>query len=271
MVVIGSTEMFGDDWLEKEENAKLCDLVFAWLLNECDLDMTSDRLDAELAEYAPVPHIESLSVGLKPCLQGMDEIPKDFTRLFDTTVFRFDVSSIPKTLKLFEVLGVPHQPLTLIPPQFECPLPKLIPAVFPPSMRDPPAPALDQFDLDEHFAKEGLRLAQLTNKCTNPEEDLEYFIAESGDILGITHELPFGERSAKHILFSIFSRIVDFKRQDGGAAAQAYELVNGKDAEIAVAEAQYILPSNTYNARIDLAPMKTDGLSKAVIELQSPP
>lgn len=263
MVVIGSTEIFGDSWLEKEENAKLCDLIFAWLLNECELDMTSDRLDAELAEYTPVPHIESLSVGLKPCLQGMDEIPRDFTRLFDTTVFKFDVESIPKTLKLFEILGVPHQPLTLIPPQFECPLPKLIPAVFPPSMRDPPAPALDQFDLDEHFAKEGLRLAQLTNKCTNPDEDLEYYIAESGDILGITHELPFGERSAKHILFNVFKRIVDFKRQDGGASPHAYEL-NSQENEFAVAEAQYILPANTYNARIDLAPMRTDGLSKVV-------
>jgi intraflagellar transport protein 52 len=28
-------------------------------------------------------------------------------------------------------------------------------------MREPPPPALDQFDLDEHFAKEGLRLAQV--------------------------------------------------------------------------------------------------------------
>ena len=45
--------------------------------------------------------------------------------------------------------------------QFECPLPKLSPATFPPAMREPPPPALDQFDLDEHFAKEGLRLAQV--------------------------------------------------------------------------------------------------------------
>ncbi len=28
------------------------------------------------------------------------------------------------------------------------------PATFPPAMREPPPPALDQFDLDEHFAKE---------------------------------------------------------------------------------------------------------------------
>lgn len=271
LVVLGSVDMFADEWLEKEENVKLCDLLFAWLLNECELDMNSDRLDAELADYAPVPHIESLSAGLKPCLQGMDEIPKDFTKLFDTTVFKFDVGAIPQTLRLYETLGVPHQPLTLIPPQFECPLPKLNPAVFPPSMRDPPAPALDQFDLDEHFAKEGIRLAQLTNKCSNPDEDLEYFIAESGEILGITQDLPFGERSAKHILFEVFRRIVDYKRVDGGGNSSlptAYEL-RGSYTTDAVEAAQYMMPSsssssNNYNARIDLAPMNTDGLSKKV-------
>ena len=59
------------------------------------------------------------------------------------------------TQRLYETLGVPHDPLTLIPPQFECPMPKLSPATFPPAMREPAPPALDQFDLDEHFAKEG--------------------------------------------------------------------------------------------------------------------
>ena len=57
------------------------------------------------------------------------------------------------------------------------------PAVFAPCLREPDPPALDQFDLDEHFASEKLRLAQLTNKC-HDDDDLEYYIKESGDILG---------------------------------------------------------------------------------------
>ena len=57
------------------------------------------------------------------------------------------------------------------------------PAVFAPCLREPEPPALDQFDLDEHFASEKLRLAQLTNKC-HDDDDLEYYIKESGDILG---------------------------------------------------------------------------------------
>ena len=38
--------------------------------------------------------------------------------------------------------------------------------------------------LDEHFAKPSIRLAQLTNKCNNGEDDLDYYIQESGEILG---------------------------------------------------------------------------------------
>jgi intraflagellar transport protein 52 len=62
-------------------------------------------------------------------------------------------------------MHVKHEPLTLIPPQFEVPLPPLQPAVFMPPMRDLPPPALDLFDLDAEFETEKSRLAQLTNKC----------------------------------------------------------------------------------------------------------
>ena len=219
LAVLGSVDMFGDDWLDKEENSKLADMLCAWLLGEADFDMSSDKQASDIQDFAPVPHIESLSQSIKPCLQGMDELPRDFTKMFDSQMFRFDTDLIPATLKLYGTLGVPHEPLTLIPPQFECPLPKLLPATFPPAMREPLPPALDQFDLDEHFAKEGLRLAQLTNKCTNGEEDMEYYISESGEILGVMGQMPFGARSAKHILYHIFRQIVDFKKQDGGQSS----------------------------------------------------
>ena len=282
LVVMGSVEVFGDDWLDKEENAKICDLLFSWLLSEVELDVTSDRQDADLSDYAPVPNIEALSKNLKPCLQGMDELPRDFTRLFDMNMFRFDTDLIPLTIKVYQQLGVPHETLTLIPPQFECPQPKLCAATFPPAMREPAPPALDQFDLDEHFAKEGLRLAQLTNKCTAGEEDLEYYIAESGEILGVMQDLPYGERSAKHILFHIFRQIVEFKKQDtgkmggdglmadgyGGGAdgygmgamvpyldnngtATAYEYRGGFNAPVVEATSAPV-----HIAHVDLAPMK---------------
>ena len=38
----------GDDWLDKEENAKLSDVLFSWLLGETELDTTSDRQDSDI-------------------------------------------------------------------------------------------------------------------------------------------------------------------------------------------------------------------------------
>jgi hypothetical protein len=263
LVVVGSVDIFSDDWLDKEENGKLCDCVFSWLLDEVDLDMTSDRTDSELTEFAPIPNVELLSQSLKPCLQGLDELPRDFTKLFDLSMFGFDTNLIPETLRLYELLGVPHEPLTLIPPQFECPLPKLLPATFPPAMREPPPPALDQFDLDEHFAKESVRLAQLTNKCSNGSEDLDYYVAEGGEILGIVNQLPFGEKSAKHILFHIFKKITDYKKSDFGKAVQpspaeavpAFEF-DGEDNNASTVVAS---PAPVFIAHVDLAPMKNTG------------
>ncbi len=65
----------------------------------------------------------------------MDELPRDFTKLFDMQMFKFDVDLIPLTISTHEQLGVPHELFTLIPPQFECPMPKLTPGelVFCPS------------------------------------------------------------------------------------------------------------------------------------------
>lgn len=263
LILLGSVDIFSDDWLDKEENSKLCDVVFTYLLNDLEIDMTTDRQDGEkIWDYTRIPSIDSLSATIKPCLQGMEELPRDFTRLFDTKLFAFDTALIPEAVKLYSTLGVTHDTLTLIPPQFECPLPKLTPAVFPPAMKELPPPALDQFDLDEHFAKESLRLAQLTNKCTNAEDDLEYFILESGEILGVTGELPFGERTAKHVLFHIFKQIVDWKKQDSSSPTQgtyygddglgpapAYEYDgNAPVAATAVAVAHI--------SHVDLAPMK---------------
>lgn len=257
LVAVGSVELFGDDWLDKEENMKLCDIIFGWLTGDLDVDMTSDRADNQLWEYTRVPNVEAMSQAIKPCLQGMDELPKDFTKIFNLNMFKFGTHLIPQAVQLFETLGVPHDPLTLIPPQFECPLPKLQPATFPPAMREPPPPALDQFDLDEHFAPPIIRLAQLTNKCTGGDEDLEYYIAESGEILGVVGELPFGERSAKHILFHIFKTIVDYKKQDGGVTKS--EPISAMPMDGGDMGYQQARSSVVPLMHVDLAPMQSSG------------
>jgi len=78
---------------------------------------------------------------------------------------------------------------------------------------------LDLFDLDEHFASEKVRLAQLTNKCS--DGDLEYYITEAGDVLGVTQKLGVEQRSAKHVLTFIFNQLCNFKRLNFQDAREA--------------------------------------------------
>lgn len=91
---------------------------------------------------------------LKSCLQESEDLPRDFTVLYDELLFKYDTNLIPESLALYDQLNVKHEVLTLIPPQFETPMLGLQPAVFPPILRELPPPNLELFDLDEEFAQE---------------------------------------------------------------------------------------------------------------------
>jgi len=214
---VGSLNMFGDEWLVKENNTRIIEIFLRWSLRKDKIVLMKKGLsDPEINDYKRLPDTEELANRLRPCLQESEPLPKDFTQLFDDELFSFDTKLVPETVKLYSDLKLKHEPLSLIPPEFECPLPPLEPAVFAPCLREPDPPALDQFDLDEHFASEKLRLAQLTNKC-HDDDDLEYYIKESGDILGVTQNLPPGKQSAKHVLEYVLTQLMSFKKlnQDG--------------------------------------------------------
>lgn len=92
--------------------------------------------------------------------------------------------------------------------------------VFPPSFRELPPPNLELFDLDEAFSSEKSRLAQLANKCLsggdigNDEADLEYFIRECGQVLGVggSNRASGLELDARQVLHSVSLRIAEFKK-----------------------------------------------------------
>ena len=46
----------------------------------------------------------------------------------------------------------------------------------------------NQFFQDEAFSSEKSRLAQIKNKCA--DEDIDYYVREAADILGIMHAIP---------------------------------------------------------------------------------
>uniref|UniRef100_A0A8C0KN98 Intraflagellar transport 52 n=1 Tax=Canis lupus dingo TaxID=286419 RepID=A0A8C0KN98_CANLU len=210
LAVLGSCHMFSDQYLDKEENSKIMDVVFQWLTTG-DINLNQiDAEDPEISDYMMLPDTATLSERLRVCLQEGDENPRDFTTLFDLSIYQLDTTSLPNVIKAHEQLNVKHEPLQLIQPQFETPLPALQPAVFPPSFRELPPPPLELFDLDETFSSEKARLAQITNKCT--EEDLEFYVRKCGDILGVTSKLPKDQQDAKHILEHIFFQVVEFKK-----------------------------------------------------------
>jgi len=211
-----------DDWIDKDENAKLVSVLVLWLTHAPDVNMHAADADDDddVTEYHQLPDSEALAERVRCCLQESEEVTKDFTTLFDDGLFKFDTSLIPEVVTMYDQLDVKHEPLSLIPPQFEHPLPPLQPAVFPPSLREPPPPALDLFDLDDQFASDKVRLAHLANKCN--DDDLEYFIKEAGDVLGISAQLPPHQRTARHVLAQTFKQIAAWKKLNAEPEAMAH-------------------------------------------------
>uniref|UniRef100_A0A8C6PEJ1 Intraflagellar transport 52 n=1 Tax=Nothobranchius furzeri TaxID=105023 RepID=A0A8C6PEJ1_NOTFU len=209
LAVLGSCHMFSDQYIDKEGNSKIMDVVLQWLMTDTIQLNQIDAEDPEVADYTMLPNTGCLSGQLSACLQESDENPRDSTS-FIKSVLDLSTETLQQVISAYEQLNVKHEPLQLITPQFETPLPPLEPAVFPPALNDLPPPMLDLFDLDETFSSEKARLAQLTNNCT--DDDLEFYIRRCGEILGVTPKLDKEQRDAKHILEHIFFQVVEFKK-----------------------------------------------------------
>jgi len=195
-------------------------ILFQWLLREAPLPIHSiDAQDPDLYDYHQIPDTGSLSGRLRSCLQESESVPRDFTKLFDETLFKFDTNLIPEAFELYGKMRVNKAPLTLIQPQFEIPQPPLNAAVFPPQLREPPCPSLDLYDLDDEFASERIRLAQLANKCREGQaSDLEFFVNEATNIVtqGMGDEVPMrygtAESQAKQSLFFLMTKLASWKK-----------------------------------------------------------
>eukprot|EP01013_Petalomonas_cantuscygni_P008611 TRINITY_DN2133_c0_g1_i1.p1 TRINITY_DN2133_c0_g1~~TRINITY_DN2133_c0_g1_i1.p1 ORF type:complete len:482 (-),score=122.34 TRINITY_DN2133_c0_g1_i1:1389-2834(-) len=218
VLVVGSLHMWHDDWLGKEENQKLWDVLASYLLKTQNIKLNEiDKKAPHIEEHHLLPDTAALASRLRVCLEKPADLPRDFTELLDTRPFRFDTDLVPEALAAYEELDLKHEPLTLIQPQFEVPLPPLQPAVFGPALKEEPPPALDLFDLDEHFASERIQLATLTNKCGT--EDLEFYIKEVGEVLGITRRLAAEKRGdARAVLEEVLTQIVNFKKLNNEGA-----------------------------------------------------
>lgn len=210
LIVVGSAEMFSDDWLEREDNSKLCDIFFDFLLHRgMEFDPSLGRSDFEEKEC--VPDIASLSNLIKPCLQEIEPLPQDFTTLLCDNQYGLTMDHIPKVIDAYKNLNVPYEPLTLIEPHFNCPQPPLRMATHVPTMPAPPPPLLELFDLDDCMTDTSTRLARLGDKCVD-DCDLANYVEEAGWILGVDggcHEDE--EEKAKHVLHTVAETILKHK------------------------------------------------------------
>lgn len=220
LMVVGSGLLLEDAWIGKEENDKLATVLLDYLLHQVKLNQI-DADDPDITDYHYLPDTASLSERLRVSVEEREDLPRDFTQLFETNMFKFDTDAIPEVVETCKKLNMKHEPLTLIAPEFQAPLPPCLPATFEPTHRELPPPALDLFDLDEHFASERVRLSQLTNKCQS--EDVEFFITESAEIMGVTKKLRSPRnKDPRALLDHVFRQILQYKKQvaDGASSLQ---------------------------------------------------
>lgn len=220
LAAIGSGHLFSDKYIDQENNDKLREMLMEFLTSQESVYFApSDHDDMDLIDHHIVPETAELAERPKLCLT--DAISQtafiDYMQLFDHKMYSMNTNSVPEALKLYEELGVKHQPLKIITPKFEAPYPPLQPAVFPPSFRDLAPPALELFDLDDAFSSVFSNLAQFTNKYVmngaSGEEkgakDLEFYITECAKIVNLD-----GVTNAKNVLHDIGSAIANFKSID---------------------------------------------------------
>ena len=132
--------MFSDQYIDKEDNHKIKEVIFDFLTNDEDgpgIKLNEiDAEDPEISDYNMIPDTCRLANAVRVCLQESDEIPADYTRLFEHRLFSISTSLVPSSIRAYDQLGVKHEQLRLISPQFETPLPPLAAAVFPPTFRE---------------------------------------------------------------------------------------------------------------------------------------
>ncbi|CAK9805581.1 Intraflagellar transport protein 52 homolog [Anthophora plagiata] len=215
LLVLGSSRMLTDTYIEKEKNDSLREMIFNFFESKNIVVKEFQMDDVDFWEYNFIPDVTQQADNPKVCTQDMDMMdnPHEYTKLFKHHLYSVNLDIVPACIKAYDALGVKHEPLTLIPPHFESPLPSTQASVFPPSFQELPPPALELFDLDEAFSSDLLKLSQLTNKYMATKDlskdmELDHYIREFGSIIRISNS---DTHTAKEVLNAVFQSICSYK------------------------------------------------------------
>lgn len=96
--------------IDKEDNNKIKDVIFEFLTSTSANEGASgggielNKIDAEdpdISDYNMIPDTCKLADQLRVCLQESDEVPADYTRLFDTRLYSISTSLVPAAIKVY--------------------------------------------------------------------------------------------------------------------------------------------------------------------------
>lgn len=241
LLVVGSGHMFHDRYVAAEQTNMLLFEYFVRLLSDLPAAGVSSSNGPQFTMYdfsdeAVVTVDGSDGGGLVPdttnlaeqpkmsLLESVDcDIPADFKKMFNMRLHSISNDLVPLMMALHRQLNVQYEPLKIIKPQFEIPLPALQLAVFQPVFSDLAMPGLELFDLDESFSSERMQVAQLSNRYLRVSDELrsmpnsrelEYFVLECGRILGIPTTDGTGKLSGKEVLHRMSVKISKYKKLD---------------------------------------------------------
>lgn len=239
IIACGSGHMFQDRYILPsstngggESNMEIFNYFILLLTGEGPLKQGLN--DVDIYDIQIAPDTVYLAEQPKICLvEAIDcEPPADFKKIFDLNLNALNNNHLSHVMRAYEKLNVQYEPLKIIKPQFEIPLPSLALAVFPPVFSELPSPSLELFDLDESFSTERMKLSQLTSKClasalkrrqpdggsdTATSNELKYYIIECGRILGVIQSDDPVQRctagSASELLYRMALKVANYKKQ----------------------------------------------------------
>ncbi|XP_060854267.1 intraflagellar transport protein 52 homolog [Rhopalosiphum padi] len=224
LAVIGSGHLLTDKYINWEENDKIREILFDFLITNNITLNEIDANDPETSDYKMVPDIGMLSSRVRTCLQLQESLNNtshflfsadNINSLIDTKLCSLNTSMLPDTVEAYKTLSVPHNQLQLIPPTFNDTLPVLQFAVYPPPFQELSSPFLELFDLDSIFGSEKSSLANLAKSCLEAqssektiEDNINQFIIDINDNLEIIDH----SNDCKEIIQTVFSLINNFKK-----------------------------------------------------------
>ena len=145
--------MLSDEYISKEENKKLINIVF-----DIERNLVNSIQDFQIpvsqdfSTRTTVPSIEKMSNNLKCAFECNPDLSFNVFSLFENNLFKVHFDLQKEAIELHKRLNIERKKLTLISPVFETPMLGLTPAVFPPVLVDIDTPGLELYDLDDEFA-----------------------------------------------------------------------------------------------------------------------